>query len=811
MFSSKESFKKNYVEAVKSIYAKPYQNCSNFEKYMTLADLIATEAGKIRSENVRQSIESQRKKVYYFSMEFLIGKLLENYLYNLGIRDLVADSLSELGDSLEEICAYEPDPGLGNGGLGRLAACFLDSMAAIGIDGSGIGLRYKFGLFRQKIVNGRQTELPDAWLENDYPWETKHPEGTVVVRFGGRVERTLIDGETHFEHKDYQCVCAVPYDVPIIGADGRNVGTLHLFDAQPFRETVDMAAFNRGDYAAAMRERCEIDAMTSILYPDDSNGTGRKLRLRQEYLMVAAGIANIVRDYKRRYGKNAWELFPERVSIHINDTHPTLCIPELIRVLIDQELLTWDQAWEITQKTVSFTNHTVLSEALETWPIDMFRDLLPRVYMIIEEIDRRFREQMEKQGITDYEVLRKTSILWDNHVRMANLSIIGSYCVNGVAALHTEILKNEVFRDFYNLYPERFRNKTNGISHRRFLIQSNPALVRLITETIGDDWRRDFDKIELLSEHQNDADLARRLREVKRENKLRLADYIRKQNGISVNPDSVFDIQVKRIHAYKRQLLNVFKVMDIYNRIKRNPDLDISPYTFIFSGKAAQGYVFAKDVIHLINTVANLVNSDPIVSKKIKVVFIENFCVSNAQLIYPAADISEQISTAGKEASGTGNMKFMMNGAVTLGTLDGANVEILDRVGKDNIEIFGLTAEETSRYTMHGGYSPYETVEADLRLKRITAQLVDGTLKDENGQAVGFWGIYDDLLTRGDEYFVLKDFDAYMKAFEHLDKIYRDTGRWGAMSLANIAGSAFFSSDRTIREYADEIWHVSHD
>lgn len=810
MFSSIENFKSFFQQNIQSIYAKPYENCTGFEKYMALADMVATEAGRIRSENVKQSIETSNKKVFYFSMEFLIGRLLENYLYNLGIRDIVDAGLKEMGDSLEEICEFEPDPGLGNGGLGRLAACFLDSMSAIGIEGCGVGLRYKFGLFRQKIVNGQQTALPDAWLENDYPWEVKHPENTVIVRFGGRVDRTYENGETQYEHKGYQSVCAVPYDVPIVGEGGKNVGVLHLFDAQPLRETIDMDAFNRGDYAAAMRERCEIDAMTSILYPDDSDGMGRKLRLRQEYLMVAGGIGNILKDYKSRYGTDQWDKFPDRVSIHINDTHPTLCIPELIRALIDEEGLEWDDAWSITKNTISFTNHTVLPEAMERWPIDMFIELLPRVYLIVEEIDRRFREDLEKKGIRDYETLRKTSILWDNMVHMANLSIICSHSVNGVAALHSEILKNETFHDLYKLFPERFNNKTNGISHRRFMIQSNPGLAKLITNAIGPEWLSDFNQIGRLKEKASDPELAKQLRAVKRENKLRLAAYIQRMNGISVNPDSVFDIQVKRIHAYKRQLLNVLKVLDIYNRIKKNPDLDICSYTFIFAGKAAQGYTFAKDVIHLINTVALLVNSDPIVSKKIKVVFIENFCVSNAQLIYPAADISEQISTAGKEASGTGNMKFMMNGAVTLGTLDGANVEILEQTGKENIEIFGLTADETSNFTMHGGYNPQETVQADLRLQKITSQLVDGTLKDEKGQAIGFWGIYDDLMTRGDEYFVLKDFDAYIKAFENLDKIYRDENRWGAMSLSNVAGSAFFSSDRTIREYADDIWHVKH-
>ena len=810
MFTTKENFQLAFEQELQSTYTRPYENCTPFEKYLALAHLIASSASRIRSANIKESREKEGKKVYYFSMEFLIGRLLENYLCNLGIRDIVAEALKERGDDLEEILAFEPDPGLGNGGLGRLAACFLDSMAAVGIDGCGIGLRYKFGLFKQQIVDGCQVELPDAWLENDYPWETAHPEDTVIVNFGGYVERTYEDGETHFAHKGYQSVCAIPYDIPIVGEGGRNAGVLHLFDAQPLKETIDMDAFNRGDYAAAMRERSEIDAMTSILYPDDSNGMGRKLRIRQEYLLVAAGIGNIIKEFKRNYGTKRWMEFPDKVSIHINDTHPTLCIPELIRVLIDEEGLSWDEAWEITQKSVSFTNHTVLPEAMERWPIDMFKEILPRVYMIIEEIDRRYRETMEKNGLSDYATMQSTSVLWDNMIRMANLSIIGSHSVNGVAALHTEILKDDVFRDLYRIFPERFNNKTNGISHRRFLTQSNPALADLITETIGPGWRADFNEIGKLADVDAAPTLAEKLRAVKRENKLRLAAYIKKESGVEVDPDSVFDIQVKRIHAYKRQLLGVLKILDLYNRIKEDPDLDICPYTFIFAGKAAQGYHFAKEVIHLINAVADLVNNDPVVSRKIKVVFIENFCVTNAQLIYPAADISEQISTAGKEASGTGNMKFMMNGAITLGTLDGANVEILDRVGPENMKIFGLTAPEAIGYAKNGGYNPLDLVRSDPRLRRITSQLVDGTLKDAKGEPLGFWEIYDDLLSRGDEFFVLKDFDSYVRAFEELDKLYRNKEKWGAMSLANIAGSAYFSSDRTIREYADEIWCVEH-
>ncbi len=810
MLTNKENFKAEFETALKTIYAKPYKDCSKFEKYFVLAELVTKKAGGIRSENLKEIEETDKKMVYYFSMEFLIGRLLENYLLNLGALDIVRSALAEMGDDLDELLSFEPDPGLGNGGLGRLAACFLDSMAALGIAGSGIGLRYKFGLFRQKIINGQQVEYPDSWLENEYPWENKKVEYTVVVRFGGYVDRRYENGEMHYEHKGYQCVLAVPYDVPIVGAGGHEVGLLHLFDAQPMRSTIDMDAFNRGDYAAAMKERCDIDAMTSILYPDDSMGMGRRLRLRQEYLLTAGGIGNIIRQYKKRFGSDAWRSFPDRVSIHINDTHPTLCIPELIRVLLDQEGLNWDDAWYVALNSVSFTNHTVLPEALEKWPIDTFRDLLPRVYMIIEEIDRRYREQLEKLGLLDFDTLKDTAILWDGMIRMANLSVIGSHSTNGVAALHTEILKNDVFSSFNRIYPERFNNKTNGISHRRFMIQSNPLLADLITRTIGDDWLGEFDKIKDFAAFADDETVTGKLRDIKTANKTTLAEYIKLHEGIDVNINSIFDVQVKRFHAYKRQLLNVLKILHLYNTVKDDPSFDICPCTFIFAGKAAQGYAFAKEVVHLINTVALLVNNDPDVNKKLQVVFIENFRVSNAQLIYPAADISEQISTAGKEASGTGNMKFMMNGAVTLGTLDGANIEILEQVGEDNIEIFGLTAEEIMSLNRQGGYNSSELASSDPRINRILAQLIDGTLKDEHGKPVFFWSVYDELTSRGDEYYVLKDFDAYIKAYLNLDRAYRDVHKWERTSLLNIASSAFFSSDRTIREYADDIWNCSH-
>lgn len=803
MIKTKEDFKKEYSRIATELFEREADTLDRYDKAAVLAALIREEAKKQREEKA-QRIENQ-KKVYYFSMEFLIGKLMENYLINLGIRDLAEEALRELGTDIEDIFACEPDPGLGNGGLGRLAACFLDSMAAIGVCGDGMGLRYKFGLFKQKIESGYQIELPDAWLDEGYVWETPKPSESVFVRFGGRVERSYKDGIMEYRHTDYDVVRAVPYDVPVIGAGGKTLNTLHLWDAQPVHDSIDMEAFNAGNYSKAMKERSEIEAITSILYPDDTNGIGKQLRLRQEYFLVAAGIGMIVSNYKARYGAAELPRMAERVQIHINDTHPTMCIPELMRVLIDEEGLDWDEAWQIVTETVSFTNHTVLPEALEKWNIPHFQQLLPRIYMIIEEINRRWQQGLPRDVEDWQELSRNTSALWDDEVKMANLSVIGSHSVNGVSALHSDILIKTVFKDFYGLTPEKFNNKTNGISHRRFMIQANPGLARLIDSRIGNNWQSDFSEIARLNDFAGDNAFLDELAAVKRENKLRLAAYIKDNMEIEVDPDSVFDIQVKRMHAYKRQLLNGFKILDLYNRLKADPNLPINNYTFIFAGKAAQGYAFAKEVIKFINSLADMINSDPIVSQRIKVVFIENFRVSNAQLIYPAADVSEQISTAGKEASGTGNMKFMMNGAVTLGTMDGANVEICELAGRDNICIFGYSSDEVENFYRHGGYSAQHCIESDARLKKMTDQLIDGTFKNSG---YDFWGIYDALIRSNDEYFVLGDFDSYMRTFEEMDRIYSDKYRWNAMSLANIANSAFFSSDRTIAEYAEDIWHT---
>ena len=802
MIRTKEEFKEQYSQQLHQMFGRPIELCDEREKYEALVRLVRIIGGEINQEN--ELSDRDGKKVYYFSMEFLIGKLLENYLINLGIRDEVAEGLAEMGSDLESICECEADPGLGNGGLGRLAACFMDSIAALNINGDGMGLRYRFGLFKQKIENGYQIELPDAWMDDGHPWGRKRASDSIIVKFGGEVEREYKDGEMEYRYVGYDCVKAVPYDVPLIGFGGKTVNTLHLWDAQPVHDNIDMDAFNRGEYSEAMKDKCDIQAITSILYPNDNNGIGRKLRLKQEYFLVAAGIGHIIRDYKSRYGSEAWFDFPSKVAIHINDTHPTMCIPELMRVLMDDEGLEWDEAWDITTRTISFTNHTVLPEALEKWDIPHFSKLLPRIYMIIEEINRRWEDSIpEGMGKDMYVVKRHTSVLWDGEIRMANLSVIGSYSVNGVSALHSDILVNTVFKDFHTINPEKFNNKTNGISHRRFMIQSNPSLTKLINEYIGTEWQSDFNQIEKLKLYENDTEFLNKLINSKRENKLRIAKYIKDHMDIEVDPDSVFDVQVKRMHAYKRQILNGFKILNLYNILKENPEYPINNYTFIIAGKAAQGYAFAKSSIKFINSLADMINSDPVVSKRIKVVFIENFCVSNAQMIYPAADISEQISTAGKEASGTGNMKFMINGAVTLGTMDGANVEINDLVGSENIGIFGYSSDETENFYRYGGYNAVQKCNKDPRLQKMLGQLVDGTFAKSG---CNFWDIYDSLLKQNDEYFVLGDFDSYFNAWLELDKAYSDKLKWGKMSLANIANSAFFTSDRTIREYADDIW-----
>ncbi len=801
---TKEDFRAGFESLLFEKYSRLPQNCTPSEIYIALAEYVADSTSDLEVDTFKRHFYRGSKRVYYFSMEFLIGPLLDNYLLNLGIRKAVADGLWDMGISFDEVCSCEPDPALGNGGLGRLAACFLDSMAALDIAGTGMGLRYKYGLFRQRIESGYQIEEPDNWLKNGWPWETVKPSESVVVRFGGTVDRYYEDGKLKFNYSGYEKVKAVPYDVPIIGFGGETVNQLRLWRAQPEDDIVDLEAFDRGDYSAGLRSQSNAEALTYFLYPNDTHESGRVLRLKQEYFLVCAGISNIMRTYRDEYGDDRWGELGQHVSIHINDTHPALCVPELMRVLMDEKGMEWDDAWKTTCEVMSFTNHTVLPEALEKWPQDSIKQLLPRVYMIIEEIDRRWQQELRSRGEDFGRVHRSTAILWGGEARMADLSIIGSHSVNGVAGLHSEILKNDLFRDFARIHPEKFNNKTNGISHRRFLIQSNPDLTELITEAIGPGWITGFEKLAELKQYSDDHVFIDKLLAVKRVNKLRLSAYIGDAEHILVDPDSVFDVQVKRIHAYKRQLMNAFKVLDLYMRLKEDPHMEINPYTFIFAGKAAPGYAFAKEVIKFVCSIADMVNSDKTVNDKIKVVFVENFRISNAQLIYPAADIGEQISTAGKEASGTGNMKFMMNGAICLGTLDGANIEIRDLAGAENFQLFGMTAEEVAQLRMSGGYDSQSFAESKPEIKRLLDSLTGGFFP----AGTSFWGIHDAMIRQNDEYFVLRDFDSYKEAWLGLDKIYSDRQRFGRMSLANIAGSAFFSSDRTIREYAEDIWHI---
>jgi len=737
-------------------------------------------------------------------MEFLIGKLLKNYLINFEVEDIVREGLAEMGEDLDELCEFERDPGLGNGGLGRLAACFIDSLASLGYAGHGNGIRYRYGLFKQEFKDGKQVEMPDHWLEHGYPWEVRNSENAVVVRFGGEVVHHHDGDKFWYTWEGGERVLAVPYDVPVVGYGGETVNTLRLWSAEPCEEGFDMDAFNRGDYSAAMRFRADVEAITCVLYPNDNADPGKVLRLKQEYLFVAAGIENIVRTFKKEYGTD-WKRFPDLVAIHTNDTHPALCVPELMRILVDQEGLDWDTAWDIAIRSVSYTNHTILPEAMEKWPIDMFKALLPRVYNFIEEIDRRYRESFPRNIENWQQLLAGTAILWNGQVRMANLSIIAGHAVNGVAYLHTEILKHNVLKDFYTLTPDKFNNKTNGITHRRFLAEANPSYRKLITSAIGDGWMKNADELGRLAAFENDPAFREGLAASKRENKLRLAKYIRETSGVIVDENSIFDVQVKRFHAYKRQLLNVFKIMDIYNRLINEPGYDIHPTTFIFGGKAAQGYAFAKDVIRLVNSVADVINNDPRVNGRIKVAFVPNFSVSNAQYIYPAADISEQISTAGMEASGTGNMKFMMNAAITLGTLDGANVEIAQCVGDENIEIFGLRSHEVDKYRAEHSYFAWDACNADPAVQRVVDQLIDGTYAKLSGN---FGGIYDALLRQNDEFFVLRDFRSYVESWHNLERLYRDKESWYKKAIHNTAMSGFFSSDRTIRQYAADVWQL---
>ena len=799
MFTDKESFLSEFDVTTRQLYGKSAAACGHREKYTALARMTADSAVQLRASTIARRAKTDGRRIYYFSMEFLIGRLLKSYLMDLGCKDAVEAGLRELGEDPEDIYACERDPGLGNGGLGRLAACYMDSMATEDVDAVGMGIRYRYGLFKQRIVGGWQEEEPDNWLIDGYPWAVRKIDDAVVIHFGGTVVRREEDGRKVYDKIGSTSIWAVPHDVPVTGFGGKSVNKLRLWTAQPFHESFDLAAFNRGDYSAAVRERSEAEAITNVLYPDDSSWAGKELRLKQEYFFSAAGVADILRTYKAKYGTD-WEKFSRRVAIHINDTHPTLCIPELMRLLMDEEGLGWDEAWKIVTETVSYTNHTVMPEALEKWPIPLISRLLPRVYMIIEELDRRWRETFDRADPEQERILRSTAILWDGEAKMANLAVIASATVNGVSALHTEILKRDTLHDFYTLFPDRFRNVTNGVSHRRFVAAANPALGGLITRTVGNGWLRDASLLSGLESHMNDSVFLEDLEKVKLENKRRLASYIGRENHIPVDPNSLFDVQVKRIHAYKRQLLSIFKILALYDRLKEDPNANVPNTTFLLAGKAAAGYAFAKETIKLSCAVADMVNADPEMNGKMKVVFMENFSVSLGQLIYPAADLSEQISTAGKEASGTGCMKFMMNGAVTIGTLDGANVEILDLVGKDNLFLFGMTTEEVEALRASGTYNPAAEAAANPVLAKILRRLTDGSL------GWNFGGVYDALTRYGDEFFVIRDFPDYLRAWEEAAAAHLDSERWNRMSLVNMARSGNFSSDRSIRDYKKRIW-----
>lgn len=801
LFDDVDDFVAQYREACKTTFAKNYEDLVECDRYFVLVNLIAR-----KSRNIKAAMDtSDEKQVYYFSIEFLLGPLLDNYLLNLGCRDIVKEGCERLGSSLDTMEAQESDPGLGNGGLGRLAACFMDSMAALGINGHGNGMRYRYGLFRQEIVDGRQVERMDNWLAHGYPWETRKEESSVIVQFGGEVVRHEENGRYWFTQEGGQRVKAVPYDVPLIGYGGNTVNNLRIWSAEPASEDFDLQAFNAGDYAQAMRFQSDVEAISQILYPNDAGEHGRLLRLKQEYLFVSAGLQTILRSYEKRHGPD-WKHLPNYVAIHTNDTHPAMCGPELMRILVDEKGVDFDLALKITLATISYTNHTIMPEALERWPINIFRELLPRLYMIIDTVDLRYRNAFPHDRDNWQDLLQQTAILWDGQVRMANLSVRFSHSVNGVSELHTGILKDTTLNAFYELMPEKFNNKTNGISHRRFLGNANPTYSKLICDAIGDGWLRDATKLSKLAAFEDDPSFQEGFERARSWNKRRLADYVKKISGVSLDTSMVFDVQVKRFHAYKRQLLNIMKVMALRERIHDDPTLELRPTAFIFSGKAAQSYFFAKEVIRLINAVADVVNDDPVVNDRIRVAFVPNFSVSNAQLIYPAADISEQISWAGSEASGTSNMKLMMNGAITLGTYDGANIEIAQLVGEDNIKIFGLRTEEVDKLRAEGGYFAWDLYNKyHDSIGRIVDRLTDDTYARLSGN---FQSVRDELMVNNDHDLVLADYASYIEAWEELSEAYGERRSWNRSAIHNTSQSGYFSSDRTIREYASEIWHI---
>ena len=805
----KEAFKKSVKDNVKFLYRKTIEEATQEQIFQAVSYSVKDVIIDNWLATQKAYDEQDPKIVYYMSMEFLMGRALGNNLINLCAYGEVKEALEELGFDLNCIEDQEPDPALGNGGLGRLAACFLDSLATLNYAAYGCGIRYHYGMFKQKIQNGYQIEVPDNWLKNGYPFELRRPEYAKEVHFGGyvRVEYDPEKGGNKFIHEGYQAVKAIPYDMPITGYDNDVVNTLRIWDAEPIVD-FELDSFDKGDYQKAVEQENLAKSIVEVLYPNDNHYSGKELRLKQQYFFVSASLQAAIAKYKKKHG-DIHKLY-EKVTFQMNDTHPTVAVAELMRILMDEEGLGWDEAWEVTRKSVAYTNHTIMSEALEKWPIELFSRLLPRVYQIIEEINRRFILEIQAKYPGNYEKIKKMAIIYDGQVKMAHLAIAAGYSVNGVARLHTEILKNQELKDFYEMMPEKFNNKTNGITQRRFLLHANPLLADWITEHIGPDWITDLPQLKKLAVYADDEKALQEFMNIKFKNKERLAKYILEHNGVEVDPHSIFDVQVKRLHEYKRQLLNILHVIYLYNQIKMHPEMEFYPRTFIFGAKASAGYATAKKIIKLINSVADVVNNDASINGKIKVVFIENYRVSNAEWIFAAADVSEQISTASKEASGTGNMKFMLNGAPTLGTMDGANVEIVEEVGAENAFIFGLSSDEVINYENNGGYDPNVIYNTDEEIRQVLMQLINGTFSNDTEL---FRDLYDSLLNtkntdRADRYFILADFRSYADAQKRVEAAYRDEKGWAKKALLNTACSGKFTSDRTIQEYVDDIWHL---
>ena len=807
---NKETFKNSVKENVKMLYRKNLEEASQQEIYQAVCYAVKDVIIDNWLKTQKAMDEQDPKILYYMSMEFLMGRALGNNLINLTAYKQVQEALDEMGLNLNLLEDQERDPALGNGGLGRLAACFLDSLATLGYPAYGCGIRYKYGMFKQQIRDGYQVEVPDNWLKHGYPFELKRPEYAKEVKFGGYVAQEYDEatGRVNFVQKDYQSVNAIPYDMPIVGYDNDVVNTLTIWDAEAIQD-FSLDSFDKGDYHKAVEQENLAKTIVEVLYPNDNHYEGKELRLKQQYFFISASLQALIEKYKKKHGDI--RKLHEKVVIQMNDTHPTVAVPELMRLLIDVEGLSWEDAWEVTSKTCAYTNHTIMAEALEKWPIDLFSKLLPRIYQIVQEIDRRFLIKVREMYPGNEEKVRKMAILMNGQVRMANMAIVAGFSVNGVAQLHTEILEKQELKDFYQMMPEKFNNKTNGITQRRFLAHGNPLLADWITDKIGDGWITDLSQIAKLKPLVEDEDARREFMEIKYQNKVRLAKYIKEHNGIDVDPRSIFDIQVKRLHEYKRQLLNILHIMYLYNQIKEHPEMSFYPRTFIFGAKAAAGYLRAKETIKLINSVADVVNNDRSINGKLKVVFIEDYRVSNAEILFAAADVSEQISTASKEASGTGNMKFMLNGAPTLGTMDGANVEIVHEVGEENAFIFGLSSQEVINYENNGGYNPTDVYFNDWEIKRVVDQLMDGTYS--NGDHNMYINLYNSLLNtqctdKADTYFILKDFRSYADAQKRVEEAYRDQQRWSKMAMMNTACSGKFTSDRTIEEYVRDIWHL---